>query len=62
MWTKDNQYVCDICGQPGPMYVRVANLIVAEVCAEHAEEIKADIRAKLKTQPGPPPDEKKETP
>jgi len=44
------------------MYVRVANLIVAEVCAEHAEEIKADIRAKLKTQPGPPPDEKKETP
>jgi len=58
MWTEKDQ-VCDICGKPGPMHVRVANLIVAEVCAEHAEEIKANIRAKLKTQPGPPPDQKK---
>ena len=62
MWKVIGSYtevMCDCCGKQaskkggGEIVVRVGNVIVAEVCEEHAMAIKAAIACMLKTKPGP---------
>jgi hypothetical protein len=51
--------VCDVCGETGPIPVRIANVLVAEVCDEHVKTVTVAIKALLTTQPGPPDVEEK---
>jgi hypothetical protein len=61
MWVLDNMGElthtnCDMCEEPttAQMTIQIANIIVAEVCDSHATVMIEEIRAKLKTKPGPP--------
>lgn len=42
---------CDMCGQLAYSHVRIANIIVAEVCQEDGRKIQAMIEAQLLTRP-----------
>ena len=65
MWVLDDKgqqkkVVCDGCGEKDASpQVRVANVIVAEVCDECSRVVTLAIKALLKTRPGPPDIEEK---
>ena len=50
MWIESKVH-CDVCGAEAFCYARVANIIIAELCAEHWKPIAAKIRAELKSDP-----------